>query len=296
MSDVSTDDNADDSNDHEGAADGAADEKKRDKDLAKAQFQVAFAERLNLELDAIGFVKGRRRSGALAEQFEVDRSNGYRILKGIGYPDALYQTKLRQLGVSVDRILDHIGQHVPTTYTVFIGGKMVAATVLKGVDGNDCSAALLPKDGGYELIAMSPGEAVPDGAIPILSIHFIDKPTLAIVEDDIQTLDRLAYQMWDSFRPMKFESAHALVEALKAPNNFKAVLMDWRLPDMDGEELVKKIRAYTKAPICILTADVTASKAIARAFSTGNVDHVTKPADPEILAARIQMAIKNSEL
>lgn len=292
MSDVSTDDNADDNNEHEGASDG----KKRDKDLAKNQFQVAFAERLNLELDSIGFVQGRRRSGALAEQFDLDRSNGYRILKGIGSPDALYLSKLRHLGVSVDRILDHIAQNVPETYTIFIGGSMVSATVQYAVDGRFCSAALLPKDGGFELIAVSPGDTAPDGTIPIQSIHFIDKPTLAIVEDDVPTLDRLAHQMWDSFRPVKFESAQALVEALKAPNIFKAVLMDWRLPDMDGEDLVQKIRANSKVPICILTADVTASKAIARAFATGNVDHVSKPYAPEILAARIQIAIKNSEL
>lgn len=65
---------------------------------------------------------------------------------------------------------------------------------------------------------------------------------------------------------------------------------------MDGEKLVKEIRAHSKVPICILTADVTASKAIARAFATGNVDHVMKPADPDILVARILVAIKNSAL
>ncbi len=173
---------------------------------------------------------------------------------------------------------------------------MVAATVLKGVDGSDRSAALLPKDGGYELIAMSPGKLRPMELFRFWSIHFIAKPTLAIVEDDIQTLDRLAYQMWDSFRPMKLDSAHALVEVLKAPNNFKAVLMDWRLPDMDGEELVKKIRAYTKALRCILTAGVMATKEIAEFFPLAVIDYVTKRAELEILAARIQMAIKNFEL
>lgn len=290
MSDVLTDDNSD--NDHEDASDG----KKRDKDLAKTQFQLAFAERLNSELDSVGFVQGRRRSGALAEQFDLDRSNGYRILKGIGSPDALYLSKLRKLGVSVDRILDHIAHHVPATYTIFIGASVVSATVQYGVDGRFCSAAILPKDGGFELIPVSPGETAPDGAIPIQAIQFIDKPTLAIVEDELPYLDKLAYEMWDAFRPVKFDSAHALIEALKMPHNFKAVLMDWRLPDMDGEKLVKEIRAHSKVPICILTADITASKAIARAFATGNVDHVMKPADPDILVARILVAIKNSAL
>lgn len=269
--------------------------KKRDREVAKAQMQVAYGERLNLELDAVGFVKGRRRSGALAEQFDLDRSQGYRFLKGVSAPDALYQTKLRKLGVSMDRILDAISNDVPVTYDVFIGGELVAATVQKGT-GFNCATALLPKEGGYELIPMPRDGDTPEGVIPILSIQFIVKPTLAIVEDDSAMLDQLERQLWDTFRTVKFESANALIKALKAPNTFNAVLMDWRLPDMDGEDLVAQIRAHSKVPICILTMDMTASKAIARAFANGNVDHVQKPADPEILAARIQMAIKNTSM
>lgn len=269
--------------------------KKRDREIAKAQMQVAFAERLNLELDAVGFVKGRPRSGALAKQFDLDRSQGYRFLKGGTPPDALYQTKLRKLGVSIDRILDAIADDVPVTYDVFIGGELVAATVQKGT-GFNCATALLPKDGGYELIPMPRDGNAPEGVIPIQTIQFIVKPTLAIVEDDSAMLDQLERQLWDTFRTVKFESASALIKALKAPNTFNAVLMDWRLPDMDGEDLVAQIRAHSKVPICILTMDMTASKAIARAFANGNVDHVPKPADPEILAARIQMAIKNTPI
>lgn len=285
-----------DEEDGGGSDHGANPEKKRDREVAKAQMQAAFAERLNLELDNVGFVKGRRRSGALAEQFDLDRSQGYRFLKGGKAPDALYQTKLRKLGVSLDRILDAISDDVPVTYDVFLGGEIVAATVQKGTVGFNCAAALLPKDGGYELIPMPRDGDTPEGAIPIQTIQFIVKPTLAIVEDDHDTLERLERQLWGTFRTVKFESANALIKALKAPNSFSAVLMDWRLPDMDGEDLVAQIRAHSKVPICILTADMTASKAIARAFANGNVDHVPKPADPEILAARISMAIKNTAM
>lgn len=292
MSDASTEGNARTKK----AQKSVSDEMKRDKEIKKSQFLVAFGEQLNLELDAIGFVDGRRRSGALAARFDIDRSNGYRILNGVGNPDALYLSKVRTLGVSVDRILDNIAERAPQTYTVSIGGRLVSATVQCGVKGRACSAAILPKDGFFELIVVLPGEALSEGAIPIQSIQFIEKPTLAIVEDDLPTLNQLADQLFDAFRPVKFDSAHALIDALQKAHNFNAILMDWRLPDMDGEQLIKEIREHSKVPICILTKDVTASKAIARAFANGNVDHVSKPAEPDILAARIQMAIKNSGL
>ncbi len=72
------------------------------------------------------------------------------------------------------------------------------------------------------------------------------------------------------------------------------VLLDMKLPDMDGYEVVAQLRSHTKSmhiPIIILSAlDDTACKV--RAFETGVDDYVTKPFDTDELLARVRTQLR----
>ncbi len=72
------------------------------------------------------------------------------------------------------------------------------------------------------------------------------------------------------------------------------VLLDMKLPDMDGLEVVRQLRSHPKSmhiPIIILSAlDDSSSKV--RAFELGVDDYITKPFDTDELLARVRTQLR----
>ena len=72
--------------------------------------------------------------------------------------------------------------------------------------------------------------------------------------------------------------------------HFDLVITDWVMPEMDGLELVKRIRDSAtgkKIPILVLTANGT-DHDLLKAFKTGVDDYNVKPAKLETLQAKIE--------
>jgi two-component system KDP operon response regulator KdpE len=72
------------------------------------------------------------------------------------------------------------------------------------------------------------------------------------------------------------------------------VLLDLSLPDMDGVEVLKRIREFSKMPVIILSVREQENYKIA-ALDNGADDYVTKPFSPGELLARIRAAIRHSK-
>jgi CheY-like chemotaxis protein len=81
------------------------------------------------------------------------------------------------------------------------------------------------------------------------------------------------------------------VLALENRQDIDVVLMDMRMPIMDGYEAISRIRAdpaHKRLPIIALTADVTEADR-ARCLAAGATCFVPKPVDPQALAREIQI-------
>ena len=120
----------------------------------------------------------------------------------------------------------------------------------------------------------------------------MSKKTL-IVEDDgnIAELLRL-YLEKDGF-----EVAHAAdggkgVE-LAASFEPDVILLDIMLPVKDGWQVCREVRAFSKAPIVMLTAKGETSDKI-NGLEMGADDYVTKPFEPKELIARIHAVMRRS--
>jgi Response regulators consisting of a CheY-like receiver domain and a winged-helix DNA-binding domain len=72
------------------------------------------------------------------------------------------------------------------------------------------------------------------------------------------------------------------------------ILLDLSLPDMDGVEVLRRIREFSKMPIVILSVREQENYKIA-ALDSGADDYVTKPFSPGELLARIRAAIRHSK-
>ena len=71
------------------------------------------------------------------------------------------------------------------------------------------------------------------------------------------------------------------------------VILDLGLPDRDGLELIKEIRATNAVPILVLSARSTEKDKVT-ALDLGANDYITKPFGTEELRARIRAALRNS--
>ena len=70
------------------------------------------------------------------------------------------------------------------------------------------------------------------------------------------------------------------------------VILDLGLPDMNGFDVLKELRQWTRVPILILTvSDDEATKV--RLLDAGADDYLTKPFGTKELLARVRVAIRN---
>jgi two-component system KDP operon response regulator KdpE len=69
------------------------------------------------------------------------------------------------------------------------------------------------------------------------------------------------------------------------------VILDLGLPDLDGLDVLHRLRAFSDVPVIVLTARDEQSEKV-RALDAGADDYVTKPFDTEELLARIRAALR----
>lgn len=119
-----------------------------------------------------------------------------------------------------------------------------------------------------------------------------DKKTILVVEDDRNIAMVIATALNDAGYLPKCVSngTDALALARRSlPNVF---ILDLGLPDIDGLELLKRIRQMTKRPVIIVSAHNREREKIV-ALDLGADDYVTKPFGRGELLARIRSALRH---
>ncbi len=102
-------------------------------------------------------------------------------------------------------------------------------------------------------------------------------PCVLIVDDDAAMRDALAEAARDLGYEPRLAPSGAAALTLLANNPVDAVLLDLRMPGLDGLEVLKRIRAAERPPpVTVLTAHATAENTI-EAMRLGAFDHLTKP-------------------
>jgi DNA-binding response OmpR family regulator len=114
---------------------------------------------------------------------------------------------------------------------------------------------------------------------------------LLIVDDDphMRELVRLF------LRPEGFDIAEAAdgVQALAKLASFKAdmVILDIMMPNMDGWELCRELRAHYDMPLLMLTAKGETTQKV-KGFELGTDDYLVKPFEPAELIVRVKALLK----
>ncbi len=81
-------------------------------------------------------------------------------------------------------------------------------------------------------------------------------------------------------------------------NDFAAIVLDARMPDIDGFETARMIRARERSrhtPIIFLTAAYEDLDSVFRGYEAGAVDYISKPPVPEVLRSKIAIFVQLHE-
>ena len=116
----------------------------------------------------------------------------------------------------------------------------------------------------------------------------MNKTTVLVVEDDtpVRNLITTTLKMYDYKYLTAKDGASAIMEA--SSYNPDIILLDLGLPDMDGIEVIKKIRTWSNSPIIVISARSEDSDKI-EALDCGVDDYLTKPFSVEELLARLRV-------
>jgi DNA-binding response OmpR family regulator len=91
----------------------------------------------------------------------------------------------------------------------------------------------------------------------------------------------------------KVDTAASGEDALKKilKNTYFLIILDVQMPGMDGFEVAEAIAGYSKSkdiPIIFLSAINKEKRFITKGYSSGAIDYVTKPFDPDILLLKVK--------
>ncbi len=138
--------------------------------------------------------------------------------------------------------------------------------------------------------SMAPAFDVPEGTpAPPLG-----RPLRVLVVDDVLMNRDIAgaFLRKAGYEVVCLDSGAASVAAA-ASTDFDVILMDVRMPDMDGLEATRRIRALEgkrgQVPVVAMTAQ-TFTDQLGECWDAGMDSHVAKPFDPEILTAAVVRA------
>ena len=114
---------------------------------------------------------------------------------------------------------------------------------------------------------------------------------ILVVDDEKKIVDIVtAYLIAQKFEvEVAYSGTEALTKFYKWHPNL--VVLDLMLPDLDGNEVTRRIRQDSKIPIIMLTAK-SSDESIVNGLQSGADDYVVKPFSPRVVVERIKTVLR----
>lgn len=114
---------------------------------------------------------------------------------------------------------------------------------------------------------------------------------ILVVDDEKKIVDIVtAYLIAQKFEvEVAYSETEALTKFYKWQPNL--VVLDLMLPDLDGNEVTRRIRQDSKTPIIMLTAK-SSDESIVNGLQSGADDYVVKPFSPRVVVERIKTVLR----
>ena len=116
-----------------------------------------------------------------------------------------------------------------------------------------------------------------------------------LVVDDESRMRKLVkdFLTKKGYTVLEAENGEQAVEIFFSEKDIALISLDVMMPKMDGWQVCKEIRQYSKVPIIMLTALGSESDEL-KGFSYGIDEYVSKPFSPKILVARVEAILRRT--
>jgi two-component system, OmpR family, response regulator len=115
-----------------------------------------------------------------------------------------------------------------------------------------------------------------------------------LIEDDLQMQNLITEYLREyDFTCSAFAHPKDAILELEKDSSYSIVILDLMLPDMDGFDVLKKIKSISTTPIIISSARGDIGNKI-HGFDLGADDYLAKPYEPRELVLRIEHILKKT--
>lgn len=116
-----------------------------------------------------------------------------------------------------------------------------------------------------------------------------------LVVDDETRMRKLVgdFLKKSGYQVLEAADGSAALDIFFEQNDIALVILDVMMPKMDGWQVCKEIRQYSKVPIIMLTAKSEEMDELL-GFELGVDEYITKPFSPKILVARVEAILRRT--
>ena len=116
-----------------------------------------------------------------------------------------------------------------------------------------------------------------------------------LVVDDESRMRKLVrdFLVKSNFDVLEAEDGEQAVDIFFKEKDIALLVLDVMMPKMDGWQVCREIRAYSKVPIIMLTAKGDEKDEL-QGFQLGVDEYISKPFSPKILVARIEAILRRT--
>ena len=122
----------------------------------------------------------------------------------------------------------------------------------------------------------------------------MDKVKVLVVDDEARMRKLVRdFLEREGFSVLEAEDGMRAMELFYEDKDIALIILDVMMPKMDGWQVCKEIREYSKVPIIMLTAKSDEHDEL-QGFELGVDEYISKPFSPKILVARVEAILRRT--
>jgi DNA-binding NtrC family response regulator len=127
-------------------------------------------------------------------------------------------------------------------------------------------------------------------------VQFMEiKPTILVVDDELGARQSLEVILEDDYKVLSAGNGQEALEILqKLPADL--ILLDVNMPDMDGLEVLRKIKEKDEEADVIMVSALNLARKAVDAIKLGAYDYITKPYEPEDILTTVTRVMSKRNL
>ena len=122
----------------------------------------------------------------------------------------------------------------------------------------------------------------------------MDKRKILVVDDESRMRKLVSdFLIKKNFEVIEAENGEVAMDIFYENKDITLIILDVMMPKMDGWQVCREVRQYSKVPIIMLTAKSDERDELL-GFELGVDEYISKPFSPKILVARVEAILRRA--